>query len=67
MAKNNKPKSTETEPDPLKIKTNLSLWAEANAALTRIKAQHGMNRDVAASRGILMLENNLNAPQGRSL
>ena len=56
------PPAPAREAQPLKIKTNLSLTVEANDCLTRIKAHHGINRDFAASRGIIMLEQALNSP-----
>ena len=40
-------------------KTNLELLPEAIEALARLKANHGVNRTFAVSRGIIMLEQSL--------
>jgi hypothetical protein len=44
--------------------TSLQLPPEGRAALARLKKIHGVNKVVAVTRGVIMLENNYNQAEG---
>lgn len=52
---------------PQRKQTNLELSAPARGALRRLKTRHGVTKTFAVERGLVMLEQYLNAPQGRGL
>ena len=59
------PKKSKLLPAPLaplvSKKTNLELSGNCLAALARLKQNHGMSRTFAIERGVIMLEQKLNA------
>ena len=52
---------------PQRAQTSLVLSAPVRGALRRLKLKHGYTKKFAIERGVLMLENHLAAPHGRTI